>query len=524
MMKKIEKKTEAFIGRYSMIDENDVIVAGVSGGADSVCLLFVLCALRKKMGFRVEVCHVNHGIRGKAADEDEKYVKKLCEDLGVPCRVFHEDVELTARNGKYSLEEAGRLVRRRAFETMCRENGGTKIATAHHRDDNAETVLLNIARGTGIRGLCGIRPVYGRWIRPLLCLSREEIEDGLRAQGISWCTDATNDEDEYTRNRIRHHIIPILKEQVNEGTVRHIGQLSRQAGEIWDYMQSQVEAAWKICVCEERTEETDRITIHGETFERVAPAVQKLLVHRCISAAAGTERNIEAVHVEAVLDLFKKQTGRSRNLCGGVTALRTYGAVELQRMPAQKRECSAEKSGWEKQSCEEQNRENVPPEGPQWQVDLNIPGETYFPETGEWILCRFAEEADFFSAKEIPQKSYTKLFDYDIIKYSLSARTRRAGDYFTVDAQGKRQKLKSYFINEKVPHRERDRMLLIADGDHIIWIPGMRMSSAYRVREETKKILEIKITKEKKDGRDDQGADSGRQSGSENQGTGRTDQ
>ena len=170
MMNRTEKKVEDFVRKYDMIGEDDTVVTGVSGGADSVCLLFMLCALRRRKGFRVLACHVNHGLRGEDADADEAYVRELCERLGVPLRIFRENVELIARKRKQSTEEAGRLVRREAFEKMCREDGGTKIATAHHRDDNAETVLLNIARGTGLRGLCGIRTIRGRRIRARLCL------------------------------------------------------------------------------------------------------------------------------------------------------------------------------------------------------------------------------------------------------------------------------------------------------------------------------------------------------------------
>ena len=392
-----------------------------------------------------------------------------------------------------ALGEAGRLVRRRAFETMCRENGGTKIATAHHRDDNAETVLLNMARGTGLRGLCGIRPVYGKWIRPLLCLTRQEIEEGLAEEGISWRTDATNEEDEYTRNRIRHRILPELERQVNAGTSRHLGELAEQAGEIWDYMQEQTDEAWKLCVKE--LPAGNRFIIEEEPFRTLAPALQKMLIHRCICRAAGRERDIESAHVNKVLDLFLRQTGRRLDLPGRVRALRTYGAVELQRISA---DAAREEGGKADADIPESARTGNPPMG---KIPLQIPGETYFPETGERILCRFAEQADYIYAKEIPQKSYTKLIDYDIIKYSLSARTRQAGDYLTVDSRGNRQKLKSYFINEKVPREEREHKLLIADGRHIVWIPGMRMSSAYQVRKETGKILEIKITKEKNNGR-----------------------
>ena len=236
MDKRLEK-IENYIRQYHMIEKGDRIVIGVSGGADSVCLLMALCSLQEKLGFQVLVCHVNHELRGEEAAQDEAYVEMLCHKMQVPFFAFHENVELIAKKRKESLEEAGRYVRRQAFEQLCREQGGTKIATAHHSNDNAETMLLNMARGTGLRGLCGIRPVYGKWIRPLLELSREEIEQWLKDCGISYCIDETNQEDEYTRNRIRHHIIPVLEEQVNTRAVEHFVKLSEQAEEIYEYLE-----------------------------------------------------------------------------------------------------------------------------------------------------------------------------------------------------------------------------------------------------------------------------------------------
>ena len=473
MMKKTENKVEAFIRKYHMIEEGDRVVAGVSGGADSVCLLFMLCALRERMKFQILVCHVNHGLRGAEADSDEKYVEELCGKLGVPCRIFRENVELTARKRKQSLEEAGRMVRREAFETMCREDGGTKIATAHHQDDNAETMLLNLARGTGLNGLCSIRPVRERWIRPLLCLGRKEIEEWLESREIRFCRDATNEEDEYTRNRIRHHIIPALEQQVNAGAVRHLNELSYQLQEVWEFVRQQTLGARDACMSV-RTEASGRrvVQIDGERFLDTAPALQKFLAAECIREAAGAQQDIEAVHIDALAALFKKQTGKSLNLPYRVKAQRTYSGVELFQ--------------------EEKASENAGTD----EVELRIPGETRLPGTNKKILCTVSAAGGDFSAEEIPQKSYTKCFDYDIIKYSLSARFRRPGDYLTVDRKGSRQKLKSYFINEKVPREERDRMLLIADGGHIVWIPGMRMSSAYQIGSKTKKILKIKITEE----------------------------
>ena len=424
MDKRLEK-IESYIRQYHMIEKGDRIVIGVSGGADSVCLLMALCSLQEKLGFQVLVCHVNHELRGEEAAQDEAYVEMLCHKMQVPFFAFHENVELIAKKRKESLEEAGRYVRRQAFEQLCREQGGTKIATAHHSNDNAETMLLNMARGTGLRGLCGIRPVYGKWIRPLLELSREEIEQWLKDCDIRYCVDETNQEDEYTRNRIRHHVIPTLEEQVNTRTVEHFVKLSEQAEEIYEYLEKQTDQAWNICAKQtDGLQSRKEIFLKAEEMKHLDPVIKKLLIQRSVSEVAGAQKDIESRHILAVLQLFERQTGRQIDLPYSVTAKRMY----------------------------------------------------------EGVL--------------IPQKSYTKCFDYDIIKSSLCVRYRRPGDYFTIDGEGKKKKLKSYFIDEKIPQEERDRQLLIAEESHIVWIPGRRMSSYYQVGDQTKKILKIKIMEE----------------------------
>ncbi|HJB47454.1 MAG TPA: tRNA lysidine(34) synthetase TilS [Candidatus Mediterraneibacter surreyensis] len=483
MMMNIIEQTKVYIRENRMISEDDVVIAGVSGGADSVCLLFVLCELQRSMGFRVKVCHVNHGLRGEEADADERYVVELCRRMGVECRIFREDVELIARNRKQSQEEAGRAVRRAAFERMCREDGGTKIATAHHRDDNVETVLMNISRGTGIQGLCGIWPVRGKWIRPLLYLDRCQIEAFLTDQKLAWRTDLTNNEDSYTRNRIRHNIIPAMTEQINAGTVKHIDELSVQARELWEYLDQGSRQAMIRCTVRK---ENGGISIDGERLNKEPEAVRKQVIKRCIAAVRGKEKNIGAAHISEVLELLDRQAGRTVDLPGKVTAERVYSGIEIRRQ-------------------EEPDEKTV-------EIRLNIPGVTFVPDKNMRITCRLLTGFDRKDAEDMPQKSYTKWIDYDIIKCNLSVRTRRSGDYLTVDEKGSRQKLKSYFINEKVPRRERERLVLIADGSEIVWIPGVRMSKRYQVGDNTETVLEIKITEDKKNVRDDQSTDSGRKS------------
>ncbi|HJD42016.1 MAG TPA: tRNA lysidine(34) synthetase TilS [Candidatus Mediterraneibacter quadrami] len=477
MMNRFVEQTEKYVKKLGMIGRDDVVAAGVSGGADSVCLLFVLCALREQIGFTVKVCHVNHGLRGADADADERYVKELCRRLGVECRLFHENVELIAAKRKQSLEEAGRMVRRAALEKMCAEDNCTKIATAHHRDDNAETVLLNIARGTGLRGLCGIWPVRGNWIRPLLWAGRREIEEFLREQGTEWRTDATNEEDIYTRNRIRHRVIPLLERDVNPAAAVHLTELSGQARELWDLLEQKTQEARDRCV---HTDESGRLILDITALEAEHPAVRKQLVKCCIAGVLGSEKDIAAVHVRDVLALSGRQSGRMVTLPGGVCADRICGGIRIGR-----REAAESRRGF-----------------------------SPAPESGDAprIITRIIEQRDVRLPEDIPQKGYTKWLDYDIIKNSLSIRKRRPGDYLRIDNTGSRQKLKTYFINEKIPREERDKLWLIADGPEIVWIPGYRMNCAYYVTESTERILEIKITEDGTNVRDDQSIDPGRES------------
>ncbi|MBC5689902.1 tRNA lysidine(34) synthetase TilS [Mediterraneibacter sp. NSJ-55] len=475
------KKIEAFIKKYHMIQENDIVVTGVSGGADSICLLFALLELKKALDFHIVVCHINHGIREVSADRDEQFVRKICEEKGLTFRVFHKNVELIAIKRKQSLEEAGRMVRREAFEKVLKEVNGTKIATAHHQNDNAETLLMNLARGSGLRGMCGITPVNGIWIRPLLCVKRSQIEEWMERYKIPFCQDETNEEDLYTRNRVRHRIIPELETQVNPQTVKHLYEASVQVQEVWEYIAAQTKKAYADCVQEQKQE---GLLIYKEKFDALPDVLKKFLIKSTLENIAKASKDVTSAHISAVLDLLEGQVGRRINLPYHITAKRVYAGVLVES-----------KKGKKQLNLEEK----LSPR------ELLISGEIVIPERNLKVSCKvFKKKADF-SFSLIPQKTYTKWFDYDIIKNSLLIRTRQQGDRIVIDKKGSTQKLKNYLINEKVPEEKRGSLLLIADGQQIIWIPGMRQSHAYQVKEETKRILEIRITEEKTDVRDDPG-------------------
>ena len=459
-------------------------MAGISGGADSVCLFFALLELQKEMDFTFYAVHINHGYRGEASDRDERFVRDLCEKYGVPLQVFSVDLESTAKKRKQSLEEAGREIRRELFEKEMQSRNACKIALAHHENDNAETFLWNLCRGCGLHGLGGIRPVNGVYIRPLLGMTRGEIETFLQKRQQPYCTDATNLETDYTRNKLRHLVLPVLEEQINRQTIRHMNTTMEELRELDDYVEMQVEAAYQACV----EKEQDAIClIRKEPLLQYPELLQNKVIFRCLAETAATQKNLGRVHVEDVRALLEKQPGRSLDLPARVRAVREYEGVCLKKIRYEKEQSV-------KDRYTEQNA-----------VCLAIPGTTVLTEQNLKVTCRILEKNPLSEGTDIPQKTYTKWFDYDIIKKCLHIRTRQSGDWITVDGAGHRQKLKSWFVNEKIPYKQREEIPLIAEGNQIVWILGYRMGSAYRISRETRRILQIdvekmKSTEEKKNG------------------------
>ena len=467
-----------------MIESGDRIVAGISGGADSVCLFFALLELQKEMDFTFYAVHINHGYRGEASDRDERFVRDLCEKYGVPLQVFSVDLESTAKKRKQSLEEAGREIRRELFEKEMQSRDACKIALAHHENDNAETFLWNLCRGCGLHGLGGIRPVNGVYIRPLLGMTRGEIETFLQKRQQPYCTDATNLETDYTRNKLRHLVLPVLEEQINRQTIRHMNTTMEELRELDDYVEMQVEAAYQACV---EKEQDENCLIRKEPLLQYPELLQNKVIFRCLAETAATQKNLGRVHVEDVRALLEKQPGRSLDLPARVRAVREYEGVRLKKIRYEKEQSV-------KDRYTEQNA-----------VCLAIPGTTVLPEQNLKVTCRILEKNPLSEGTDIPQKTYTKWFDYDIIKKCLHIRTRQSGDWITVDGAGHRQKLKSWFVNEKIPYKQREEIPLIAEGNQILWILGYRMGSAYRISSETRRILRIdvekmKSTEEKKNG------------------------
>lgn len=476
------KRIEKFIQKYHMLTCGDKVIAGVSGGADSVCLFLMLLELREKIGFDLIAVHVHHGLRGEAADQDQRFVEALCEQHRIPLEIFRVNLESIAKKRKQSLEEAGRMVRREAFDSVCQKYGGNKIALAHHQNDNAETLLWNLSRGTGLDGLGGIRPVNGKFIRPLLCMNRKEIEEYLAKRKQSYCIDETNAGTDYTRNKLRHLVLPILEEQVNSSAVRHMNETMEQIWELQEYMQEQVEAAYQECV-QEHSEKACWIQIQQNSFETFPELIKKMVIRKGMEQVGGKKRDLSHKHVDVMMELMNKQVGRTLDLPYEMHAKRNYEGIRLEKRRTYS--SGEEKKAEIMQEC---------------MSELNIPGETILADRNLKVRCKILEKPKNLSIKDIPQKIYTKWFDYDIIKSSLYIRTRQAGDNIVIDEKGHQKKLKSWFVDEKIPKEVRDSQLLLAENNDILWVLGHRMSKAYQVKQSTKWILQIEVETYKSDG------------------------
>ena len=241
------KKIAAFVEQHQMLLRGDHVLAGVSGGADSVCLLLVLLELQKEYRLTLTVVHVEHGIRGEDSRRDAAFVESLCARLGVELKVFYEDAVAFSKEHGMTLEEGARELRYTRFSEVLNKDGANRIAVAHNQNDSGETLLFHLARGSGLKGMCGIVPVRGKVIRPLLCVSRREIEDFLRERGQEFCTDATNLDILYSRNKIRHQVLPLLTE-INAQAVEHLYQSARYVSEAVELVEELVQKARARCV------------------------------------------------------------------------------------------------------------------------------------------------------------------------------------------------------------------------------------------------------------------------------------
>ncbi|MCH4071487.1 tRNA lysidine(34) synthetase TilS [Pseudoramibacter sp.] len=441
---RFESKVRAFIQDHEMFKDTDRLIVGVSGGADSMGLLFYLSTHHAGPVLAV---HVHHGIRGRAADEDARLVKTYCAQKEIPCEIEHVDVPALAKKEKLSLELAGRQARRYIFSRLMQQKGGDRLVLAHHMNDQAETVLMRLIRGTGVSGAAGIRPVSGRTVRPFLCVKKNEIEDYCREKGVPFRVDQTNYDPEFTRNAIRHEMLPQM-EKINGKAVNHLAgfaDIAEAYQKEIDYWRDTLMARWV------KTRADGRIALKLHEWHRASPLMQEAIVRKCLIQSGHSMVDVEKRHVALILNRLRDQgTTWDLDMPHGVEVSRRYEVLYFNKSAAVRIK----------------------------QKYTAFPGE-YAVEpklnldktAGPWrIHVRWGDKI-----QKNDNKTYlmNEIFlNYGRIKKDLWLRGRKPGDLMKIPGVGTR-KVKKFLIDRKVDRDVRAALPFLAAGSRVLWIPGI---------------------------------------------------
>lgn len=485
-MSDIYSRMEQYINEHSMIADGVSLLAAVSGGADSMCMLDLLIRYAAEHSIRLGVVHVNHGFREESVSEAE-YVESFCRDRGIA--FFLESIE----PGSIShAEEAARDRRYALITETARINGYDRIALAHNARDRAETVLFNMIRGTGIGGMMGIKPVRDIYIRPILCLNRDEIEAYLQTQGIAYCTDITNLGDDYARNRIRHHIITEA-ESINAGSVRHINELAEDAGEICELIAELAQKAYVVILsCSEDGTEK-RVDI--KEYINLRPLIRAEIIRMAIRDMTPHLKDITREHISSIDELAYRDTNARVDLPYGIQAYREYDHISIVASESTGAEVPDPDFGPYDSFNTEVNTGSLTEGGEPLIIPLEDGSEAVF------ALLQADTHIDESGLRSVDK--YTKRFDYDKINKPISIRSRKDGDRIVIDEAGHIKKLSRYMIESKIPVRQRERIPLLTAGSDVIWIIGYRDSYAYRIDDTTHRILEVTVNHKSKENRKD---------------------
>jgi tRNA(Ile)-lysidine synthase len=468
----IEKVKKA-IQEHSMLGMGDRVVVAVSGGPDSVALLKVLEMVSGDYGLTLISAHLHHGIRGEEADRDEQFVKQLSQDMSLAFVSDRIHVPVLKKGTGKSIEEIGREERYWFLKDVAEKHGAQKIALGHHLHDQAETVIMNLLRGSGAEGLRGMLPVRdGMFIRPLLGIRRKEILDFLEERQIPYMLDPSNDSNVYLRNRIRHRLIPELKEQFNPNLEESLGSMSEILRLEDDYMKIVTggiltELGVKLCDKEIRIKISD-LRIHH-------PAIQNRMIKTFLEQFSPSGKGIGSIHVKAVINLSdSKKPGGRVNLPYGIHVWREYDCLCFGRQ-------KKESIGSHAMNANEKLEELF--------YTVSIPDTIRIHELGKTMSFDLVQPPKE-SVSDVPNIAY---MDYDKIAPPLVVRTIRPGDRIQPLGMEGTKKLKSYFIDRKVPRGKRREIPLLVDGESVIWIAGMRLNERVKITNKSRKILKVEI-------------------------------
>lgn len=447
----LEDNVISTIKKHNMLLGGEKIIIAVSGGADSICLLSVMNNIADKFNFKIVAVHVNHNIRGNEAKRDEEFVEHFCNKRNIECIIESVDVPSIAKKDKISLELAGRNVRYNIFNKILREKNADKILVAHNKNDSVETVIMKLIRGTSLNGLKGISPTNGNIIRPLIECSRDDIEKYLKSCNIDFVTDSTNNEDLYTRNVIRHKIIPQFME-LNPNVINTIYANCETIA----YDDEYIDKASHSELLKRITVNKDYLKLDITDFDMLHYSIKSRVLLKAISCVSGSKLNIEQKHINILLNA--DTTGKTFDLTNGITVEKSYNNFIIK---------------------------NNNQEYQDYCYPINNLDTVYVKDT-----CINFEITD---NNDISDKSYIYI-NYDNLKgKSLYIRNRRDGDKFIPSGMDNEKKLSRFFIDNKIPNDIRKTIPLLCTADDIIAVLGMRVNQKYVVKKDTKEVFKIHL-------------------------------
>lgn len=453
------KKVWSTISQYKLILPGELVIVGVSGGPDSLTLLHVLHLLSKEGNFTVHAAHLNHAFRGQEADAEALWVQEVAKSWGIACSVVKEDVPALIAQAGLSPQEAGHIVRKEFFASLLSELKGQKIALGQQADDQAETILMHLLKGTGAEGLQGIRPLNPPYIRPLLFITRTEIEEYCQNNGLEPRRDPSNYKNVYLRNRIRNQLLPWLKENINSNLVNNLQKTAAILQSEEDYWRDIITAFAQ----RNLSKTADVISVKLNSFLKEPVAVQRRIVRYCCQELTGSQ-GPAYLHVEEIRKLaLGGQVGKRITLPGGLAIQKEYQQL-----------CFTLK-------FQEEVMVAIEPRL------LAVPGETIVPETGQVVKATIASEKSEGGSGKI----WLPLVGNQLP--CLACRSRQPGDWLSPRGMEGSKKLKDYFIDRKIPRQERDKILIIAEGSEVLWIPGWVVSNKVNGSSPQGKYLGLEI-------------------------------
>ena len=475
-----EKQIGQFIEREKLFAPGQKALLAVSGGADSTALIHVLSALQRTgvPANTFHCAHLNHELRGRQAERDEQFVVEKASELGIEMTVERRDVLRMARAEGLSIETAARNWRIARLTAIAKEHGCSAVVTGHHKDDNAETLVQRLARGTAMRGLAGMRPAQSfgagvTFVRPLLCVGRHQILSYLEERGLQWCVDHTNRDCRFRRNHIRHRLIPVLQRECDRPIADLLEELASVARRLGERVERRVERIWaSVAIFTKDGMALDTAVTAGES-----PLIQVELFRRALRHIGCGERRITEDHYKRLLRLAQEtDTGKTVEMPGEFIVQRTYDGLLFRRLG---------------DSFDSHTLSDEEP------VELTVPGVTQFDTFGieTRIIDSVASNQEVLCAKRqsVNGVSYCETFDLDKVRLPLTVRGRRRGDRFVPLGMQSAKKVGKFLTAAKVAHSVRDRIAILSDNEKVIWVCPVRMSESVRVSEDTRRLLQVSV-------------------------------